>query len=85
MIHGGNMYDTKVMVGLDWDTVDNLVKNELQKVHESLKRDLNRVADGTSWAIFDKDESKDIAMIVEHIYAVELILAYYGVNVNENQ
>lgn len=78
-------YDTKVAVELDCDTVDNLVKHELRMVRESLKRDLNRVANGTSWAIFDKDESKDIAMIVEHIYAVELILAYYGVNVNENQ
>ena len=72
------MYDTKVTVELDYDTVDNLVKNELQKVHESLKRDLNRVADGTSWAIFDKDQAKDIALITEHIYALELILIYYG-------
>ena len=79
------MYDTKVAVELDCDTVDNLVKHELRMVHESLKRDLNRVANGTSWAIFDKDESKDIAMIMEHIYAVQLILEYYGVNVNENQ
>jgi hypothetical protein len=85
MIHGGNMYDTKVTVELDCDTVDNLVKNELQKVYESLKRDLDRVADGTSWAIFDKDQTKDIALIMEHIYAVQLILAYYGMNVNENE
>lgn len=72
------MYDTKVTVELDCDTVDNLVKNELQKVYESLKRDLDRVADGTSWAIFDKDQAKDIALITEHIYALELILIYYG-------
>ena len=72
------MYDTKVTVELDYDTVDNLVKNELQKVYESLKRDLDRVADGTSWAIFDKDQAKDIALITEHIYALELILIYYG-------
>lgn len=85
MIHGGNMYDTKVTVELDYDTVDNLVKHELQMVRESLKRDLNRVADGTGWAIFDKDQAKDIALITEHIYALELILIYYGVNVNENQ
>lgn len=78
-------YDAKVMVELDCDTVDNLVKHELQMVRESLKRDLNGVAGGTRWAIFDKDESKDIALIMEHIYAVQLILAYYGVNVNENQ
>jgi predicted mannosyl-3-phosphoglycerate phosphatase (HAD superfamily) len=78
MTHGGNMYDTKVTVELDCDTVDNLVKNELQKVYESLKRDLDRVADGTSWAIFDKDQAKDIALITEHIYALELILIYYG-------
>ena len=73
------MYDTKVMVGLDWETVDDIVKTELQKVHQSLKGDLNRIADGTGYAIFDTDESKDIAMIIEHIYAVELILSYYGV------
>ena len=85
MTHGGNMYDSKVMVELDCDTVDNLVKNELQKVYESLKGDLNRIADGTGYAIFDKDQTKDIALIMEHIYAVQLILAYYGVNVNENE
>jgi hypothetical protein len=85
MTHGGNMYDSKVMVELDCDTVDNLVKNELQKVYESLKGDLDRIADGTGYAIFDKDQTKDIALITEHIYALELILAYYGVNVNENE
>ena len=85
MIHGGNMYDTKVMVGLDWETVDNIVINELKKAHQLLKGDLDRVANGTGYAIFDKDEFTDMAMIMEHICALELILTYYGVNVNENQ
>jgi len=81
------MYDSKVTVELDCDTVDNLVKNELQKVYESLKGDLNRIADGTGYAIFDKDQTKDIALITEHIYALELILIYYGVwsETNENE
>lgn len=88
MIHGGNMtYDAKVMVGLDWETVDNIVINELKKAHQSLKGDLDRIAEGTGYAIsiFDKDEFTDMAMIMEHICALELILKYYGVNVNENQ
>jgi hypothetical protein len=87
MTHGGNMYDSKVTVELDCDTVDNLVKNELQKVYESLKGDLDRIADGTGYAIFDKDQTKDIALITEHIYALELILIYYGVwsETNENE
>lgn len=85
MIHGGNMYDTKVMVGLDWETVDNIVINELKKAHQLLKGDLDRVANGTGYAIFDKDEFTDMAMIMGHICALELILTYYGVNVNENQ
>jgi hypothetical protein len=79
MIHGGNMtYDRKVMVELDWDTVDKIVQNELRGVYESLKYDLERRAEGKSWGIFATDEAEDIAQITEHIYALELILKYYG-------
>lgn len=71
-------YDRKVTVELDWDTVDSIVQNELQSVYESLKCDLERRAEGKTWGIFAKDEAEDIAQIAEHIYALELILKYYG-------
>jgi len=50
----------------------------LRGVYESLKYDLERRAEGKTWGIFATDEAEDIAQITEHIYALELILKYYG-------
>ena len=69
----------KVTVELDWDTVDNIVKQELVSLKDNLKEDLKRRKKGTGIAIFDTDKTIDVALIKEHIEAFDTILKYYGV------
>lgn len=71
----------KVTVELDWDTVDGIVQTELQSTYESLKQDLFNRAEGRGYAIFHKNEDKDIAEIMEHLYCLEILMKYYGVDV----
>jgi hypothetical protein len=68
----------KVMVELDWDTVDNIVKQELLSGKDSLTQDLKKRKNGTGMAIFEVDKTTDVALIKEHIEAFNLILRYYG-------
>ena len=69
----------KVTVELDWDTVDNIVKQELVSLKANLKEDLKKRKAGKGMAIFETDKTLDIALIKEHIEAFDLILKYYGV------
>lgn len=69
----------RVTVELDWDTVDKIIQTELQSAYESLKYDLVNRAEGRGYAMFHKDEAKDIAEIAEHMYCFEVIMNYYGV------
>ena len=71
----------KVTVELDWDTVDGIIQTELQSTYESLKQDLVNRAEGRGFAIFDIDEAKDIGEIAEHLYCLERVMKYYGVDV----
>ena len=71
----------KVTVELDSDAVDDIIQTELQSAYESLKQDLVNRAEGRGYAIFHKDEAKDIAEIAEHMYCLEVVMNYYGVNV----
>lgn len=68
----------KVMVELDWDTVDNIVKQELLSGKDSLTQDLKKRKKGTGMAIFETDKEADIILIKEHIEAFNVILRYYG-------
>lgn len=68
----------KVTVELDYDTIDGIVKQELISVRDSLRQDCAKRKDGTGFAIFDTDKRTDIALIKDHIDAVNLILSYYG-------
>lgn len=72
-------YARKVSVDLDWDTVDNIVKQELISLKSNLQEDLKKRKKGTGMAIFDTDKTTDVALIKEHIEAFKLILKYYGV------
>jgi hypothetical protein len=69
----------KVTVELDWDTVDNIVKQELASLKDNLEQDLKKRKKGTGMAIFETDKEADIILIKEHIEAFNVILRYYGV------
>lgn len=69
----------KVTVELDWDTVDNIVKQELCSGRDNLKNDLKKRKKDEGMAIFETDKTTDIALMKEHIDAFKLILRYYGV------
>jgi hypothetical protein len=68
----------KVMVELDYDVVDDIVKQQLRSLRESLKDDLVRRKEDKGMAIFEHDKTTDIALIKEHVEAFNLILCYYG-------
>jgi ribosomal protein S8 len=68
----------KVTVELDYDAVDNIVKQELRSLRETLKEDLKKRKNGTGIAIFEVDKTTDVALIKEHVEAFNLILRYYG-------
>ena len=69
----------KVTVELDWDTVDNIVKQELASLKDNLEQDLKKRKADKGMAIFDTDKTTDVALIKEHVEAFNLILKYYGV------
>jgi len=68
----------KVMVELDWDAVDDIVKQQLRSLRDNLKDDLERRKEDKGIAIFEVDKTTDIALIKEHVEAFNLILRYYG-------
>ena len=73
------MEQRKVTVELDWDTVDNIVKQELVSLKSNLVEDLKKRKAGKGVAIFDTDKTTDVALIKEHIEAFDMVLKYYGV------
>ena len=73
------MEQRKVTVELDWDTVGNIVKQELASFKDNLEQNLKKRKAGKGLAIFDTDKTIDVALIKEHIEAFNLILKYYGV------
>ena len=70
----------KVMVPLDWDTVDNIVVMQIQEMKESLEWELVQVKNNKKGTVFDTDYKKDMKQIKEHIEACEKIYAYFGGN-----
>ena len=69
---------TKATVELDWDTVDNIVVEQLKFHRNIIEEDLVKRKNGKTMARFDTNKRKDIAMMKEHIEAFNLILSYYG-------
>jgi predicted RND superfamily exporter protein len=70
----------KVMVPLDWDTVDNIVVMQIQEMKESLEGYLIQVKNNKKGTVFDTDYKKDMKQIKEHIEACDKIYAYFGGN-----
>jgi hypothetical protein len=68
----------KVTVELDWETIDNIVLQELKNTRDGLVRDLERVKEKGKGDVFDLDLAVDIPLIEKHIEACDLIYKYYG-------
>ena len=76
--------DTQYTVNLNYEMVDHIVSSELANVYHDLQKSLtNRMDDYERYGIFCKDKDEDIIAINEHLYALSLILKYYGVDINE--
>ena len=71
---------TKVMVPLDYETVDNIICMQMQEMKESLERYLIEVKNNKKGTVFDLDYKKDMKQIKEHIEACEKIYTYFGGN-----
>jgi hypothetical protein len=69
----------KVTVELDYDAVDDIVKQQLRSLRDYLKDDLERRKEDNGMAIFEIDKEADIILMKEHIEAFNVILRYYGV------
>lgn len=73
-----------VTVELDWETVDNIVLNQLQDAYSGLVTDLEEREDGGNrGGIFDTDKDTDIILIKAHIDAFKLAIKYFGGKVEE--
>jgi len=74
----------KVTVELGWETVDDIVLNQLRDAHSGLTEELEaRENGGNRGGIFDSDKDKDIILIKAHLDAFELVIKYFGGKVNE--
>ena len=68
----------KVMVELDWDTVDNIIVTQLKEGLQSMRQDYENRKAGHGMAIFDNDRDIDVAEMKHHIKSFETLIKYYG-------
>jgi hypothetical protein len=62
------------------DGIDELVISDLRSMRDTLEEDYRRRVDGSGMAIFEQDKLKDCQLLLRHIEAMRIVLAYYGVN-----
>lgn len=67
----------KFTVELDWDTVDNIVAQELNNNLEGFMESLERVKKLGRGDVFTTDLEQDIVDIEKHIEACKLLIAYH--------
>jgi len=67
----------KVTVELDWDTVDDIVVQELKNNLEGFVESLERVKTMGRGDVFTTDLNQDIKDIEKHIEACKLLIAYH--------
>lgn len=67
----------KVTVELDWDTVDNIVAQELKNNLDNFIESLERVKHLGRGDVFTTDLEQDIVDIEKHIEACKLLIAYH--------
>lgn len=68
----------EVTVKLDWEDVDNIIKQQLNENFDDLARDLEKRKVGEGFAIFESDPEADIKEITRHIEALKTVLEFYG-------
>lgn len=64
----------KYTVELDWETVDNIVVDQLRNTWETLQHDKGRGVNVFVWG----DQEADDAEIQKHIDALDLLLKWYS-------
>jgi len=64
---------SKFTVELDWETVDNIVVEQLRSTWETLKEDLGKGRNIFVWGDIEADDAE----IQKHIDAVEIMLKWY--------
>lgn len=70
----------KVTVELDYDTVDNIVIEQLIISMNTLKQDSEKRNQGKCGPIFRKDFVEDMKEIDSHLESFMTVLSYYGHN-----
>jgi hypothetical protein len=61
------------------DGLDELVIADLRSMRDTLEDDYRRRVDGSGMAIFEQDKLEDCQLLLRHIEAMRIVLAYYGV------
>lgn len=67
-----------VTVKLDWETVDNIIKDQLKENLVDLERDLENRKEGYGIAVFYNDAAEDTKQITRHVEALKTVLEFYG-------
>jgi hypothetical protein len=67
-----------MMVDIDVDLAEAIVKHEMYSVLHSLQKDRRDRAAGKGIALFHLDQKKDLAELDKHIKAFKLVLKYYS-------
>jgi len=73
----------KVTVELDYDTVDNIIVDQLIDTLENLQEDLEFRKAGHGLAIFEHDQNADVKILRDHVDAFKIVLSYFGHKTNE--
>ena len=74
----------KATIQLDWETVDNIVREQVTDARAGLIEQLEeRKGKGNKGGVFDNDRKKDIILIKAHIDAFELVINYFGGKIDE--
>ena len=74
----------KSTIQLDWETVDNIVREQVTDARDGLIEQLEeRKGNGNKGGVFDNNKKKDIILIKAHIDAFELVIKYFGGKVEE--
>ena len=73
-----------VTVELDWETVDNIVVEQVTDARAGLIEQLEeRKEKGSKGGVFDNNKKKDIILIKAHIDAFEMVIKYFGGKIEE--
>lgn len=67
-----------MMVDIDVDLAETIMKHELYSVLHSLQKDRRDRAAGKGIALFHLDQKRDLIELDKHIKAFKLVLKYYG-------